>query len=432
MRCTRSLMVLLILSVFAVGGCGGSGDTTPIINKSAQTRDVAPSADAATLQSLAQSVNALGIDLLGNDAVNTVVAPYTSALALEEIRIGAAGQTFSDLNGILHLSLPDAMVDSGFNSLDLSIAARLKNASLLGTASSIGSRAWLQDRYGYLLKYFDPLAQNFGLYPVVADFDQRLDFTQQGITDWAQGWTAVPVNAPGSKDTRLAVGEGLFLRASWLDPFDPALTTPGNFEDLAGNIYSMDFLRKQTSLGQTTGDGYTAMELPISGDLRFLLILPDEGRFGAVQGAMTPTKLAQITSAMTPGAVDLWLPKFSISVANDLPVGSGAIKLTADFSGIDGTSDLFVTSSRQYANIKIDESGVQGGAATLLALDDAHPETWTNPGDSGYGVTVYSYLGTTNMSIFSLPSVVVGRPFLFYVRDSVTGVVLLTGRVVNP
>ena len=76
----------------------------------------------------------------------------------------------------------------------------------------------------------------------------------------------------------------------------------------------------------------------------------------------------------------------------------------ADFSGINGARDLRVQSVIHKAIINVDESGTTASAAT--------------------GVSV----GVTSVP----PTLVVDRPFLFFIRHNPTGAILFQGRVVDP
>lgn len=166
--------------------------------------------------------------------------------------------------------------------------------------------------------------------------------------------------------------------------------------------------------------------------LTFLIIVPEKDRYNEVVSSLTAAKLGQIVAALAPATIDLMLPKFTIAGSTvDLSVGNGAQKDVADFSALDGTKDLYVMSRAHNAKFAVTESGIQGSSVTLLELDDAHPETWTNPGENWYGLINVIAHGSWGDLIFPEP-VVVGRPFIFVVRDKVSGAALFMGRVLNP
>jgi serpin B len=80
---------------------------------------------------------------------------------------------------------------------------------------------------------------------------------------------------------------------------------------------------------------------------------------------------------------------------------------SADFSGMDGTRDLFITDALHKAFVSVDEEGTEAAAATVVAIGD----TSVPPPPVEF---------------------IVDRPFIFFIRDIETGAVLFLGRVANP
>ncbi len=81
----------------------------------------------------------------------------------------------------------------------------------------------------------------------------------------------------------------------------------------------------------------------------------------------------------------------------------------ADFSGVDGTSELYVSSVVHKAFVNVDEQGTEAAAATAMVARAGgmpRPEP--------------------------IIEVRVDRPFLFWIIDSPTDTILFSGRVVNP
>ena len=79
----------------------------------------------------------------------------------------------------------------------------------------------------------------------------------------------------------------------------------------------------------------------------------------------------------------------------------------ADFSGMDGTRDLYIGAVIHKAFVAVDEQGTEAAAATAVT-----------------------------MRATSLPMddivLTVDRPFLFLIRDTDTGAILFIGRMMNP
>jgi serpin B len=79
----------------------------------------------------------------------------------------------------------------------------------------------------------------------------------------------------------------------------------------------------------------------------------------------------------------------------------------ADFSGIDGARDLYVSSVLHKAFVSVDEIGTEAAAATAVVV------TATSiPGES--------------------VALAIDRPFLLVIRDIPTDTILFLGRVTKP
>jgi serpin B len=79
----------------------------------------------------------------------------------------------------------------------------------------------------------------------------------------------------------------------------------------------------------------------------------------------------------------------------------------ADFSGMDGGRDLFISEVVHKAFVSVDEAGTEAAAATAVIV------------------------AATGMSEAPV-EVSLDHPFLFFIRDIQTGAILFVGRVVDP
>jgi serpin B len=164
--------------------------------------------------------------------------------------------------------------------------------------------------------------------------------------------------------------------------------------------------------GIWSGPGWNAGALDyVGGTTSMIIVVPDAGTFGNFEAGLTPDVLKAILAEARPGGgADLVMPRFKF--ATDVPLKEtlsalgmpDAFSDHADFSGINGARDLRVQSVIHKAIIAVDEKGTTASAAT--------------------GVSV----GVTSLP----PTLVVDRPFLFFIRHNPTGAILFQGRVVDP
>ena len=105
------------------------------------------------------------------------------------------------------------------------------------------------------------------------------------------------------------------------------------------------------------------------------------------------------------------LPRFKFTSKFSLPqvlsrmgMPSAFLPDKADFSGIDGQRDLYISAAFHQAFVEVNEEGTEAAAATGIGMQ------------------------FTSMP----PSFIANHPFLFLIRDNVTGSILFLGRVVDP
>jgi serpin B len=110
----------------------------------------------------------------------------------------------------------------------------------------------------------------------------------------------------------------------------------------------------------------------------------------------------------------LELPRFSYGSSFDLEEKLTGLGMTdafdpniADFSGMTGGRDLFISRVLHQAFVAVDEEGTEAAAATAVIM------------------------GPTSIMLPDL-TMTVNRPFLFVIRDLGTGQILFLGRVFDP
>lgn len=131
-----------------------------------------------------------------------------------------------------------------------------------------------------------------------------------------------------------------------------------------------------------------------------------------MEATFDDTAFQESVDALIYNNILLDLPKFTFT--QDLPLAdtlqelgmTDAFSGAADFSNIDGTTNLVISDVLHKAFVAVDETGTEAAAATAVVFEDT--------------------------AIAPEPlEVNIDRPFLFYVRDVVSGTVLFAGRVVT-
>jgi len=144
-----------------------------------------------------------------------------------------------------------------------------------------------------------------------------------------------------------------------------------------------------------------------------VILLPDSGQFETFEEAIECQQIKDIIENLERREVRLTMPKFEFDssfglkktlIDMGMPV---AFSASADFSGMTGEKDLFISDVIHKAFVSVDEAGTEAAAATAVIMElTAMPETPVE--------------------------VTLNRPFIFLIRDIETGAILFVGRVMNP
>lgn len=423
-RLMRFVSIVTIVALIA--GCAGRVSAGSEV-RSNVPRDSAPSVSNADAGALADGNTAFALDLyreLAGKGGNLFYSPFSISQALAMTYAGARGNTASQMSGALHFTLAQESLHPAFNSLGLELASRSEIEDLPKDQRfklNIANAIWGQKDYEFLPEFLDMLAKNYGAGMRLVDYLADPEKARLEINNWVADQTEGKIKdliPQGAIDglTRLVLTNAIYFNASWQHPFEESLTEPQPFHLLDGSTVDADMMQQSESFGYYRGGGYQAVELPYSGDqLAMWVILPDEGQFAEFEASLDPGVLDEIQNGMSYPQVNLWMPKFSFSAEFMLKPTLSALGMTdafdeslADFSGMTGSRDLFISKVIHKAFVDVDESGTEAAAATAVI-----------------------------MKLTSAPSeepveLKIDRPFIFLIRDLPTGSVLFLGRVLDP
>jgi len=428
---TRSLSATLVLSTLlsvALAGCEDSEKSVPKPDtaKSSLQRVVDPQVSASDSTQLASDNAAFAFDvykrlILANN--NVIFSPASISIALAMTYAGAAGTTASEMAGTLHFTLPPAQLHPAFDALDLALASR--GQGMLGADGgpmqvNIVNALWAEKTYTFRSDFLDTLAANYGADVNLLDFINAPDPSRLAINTWVAEQTNNKIQdllPQGSVDgsTKLVLTDAVYFNAAWKTPFDPNVTYDGSFTLLDGSSVSAKFMGAELpNIPAAQGTDFVAAALPYADDrLSLVVVLPDVGKFSEVESSFDASALGTLVAGLTSQQVILALPRFRIETGTALKDLLTALGMTsaftpgiADFSGMDGTQNLFVGDVIHKAFINVAEKGTEAAAATGVVM-------------SGSAAPIGLLINAN-------------RPFLYFLRDQPTGAILFMGRVMDP
>lgn len=423
MKSIIGTLALLTGAVLLFSACGAG--STGTVARSGQSRLNSPDVPGGDPAALVQGNNGFALDLyrsLRSQQGNLIFSPYSISLALAMTYAGAQGETEQQMAGAMHFDLPQDRLHPAFNRLDLELAERGEgSAGNHPLQLAIANAIWAQQDHPFLQTYLDRLALNYGAGIHLADFVNQSEAVRGEINAWVAGQTRdrikdlLPEGIPDAQ-TRMVLVNAIYFKADWERPFDPNSTGGGPFHLLDGSQVQVRMM-SETMLGvpYAQGDGYQAIELPYQGGTAAMdILVPDQGKFDEFEAGLDAEGLARILGEMQPAAVQLGLPKFTLTGQFGLADRLAALGMpdafdpdAADFSGMDGQRDLYISAVIHKAFVAVDEKGTEAAAATGVIME------------------------TTGMPVVQV-NLTVDRPFLFLIRDLPSGQILFVGRVVNP
>jgi len=423
---SSALVILLIgLSACTPTAPGESIQATGMILQSEKQREQSPEIAPADISSLTEGNSFFAFNLyklLSEDDGNLFYSPYSISAALAMTYAGARGDTEKQMSDTMQFYLSQDQLHPAFNSLDQELASRGEGAQGKdgeGFRLNIVNAIWGQKDYAFLTSFLDTLAKNYGAGLRILDFINETEPSRIAINDWVSDETEgriedlIPQGAI-SQMTRLVLTNAIYFNAAWQYPFEEGATSPGVFYLLNGDEVTVPMMEQQESFSYTEGDNYQAVELPYDGrELSMVILLPNSGQFETFEGDIDYQQVKDIIENLGRREVKLKMPKFEFDssfglkktlIDMGMPV---AFSAGADFSGMTGEKDLFISDVIHKAFVSVDEAGTEAAAATAVIMElTAMPETPVE--------------------------VTLNRPFIFLIRDIETGAILFVGRVMNP
>jgi serpin B len=372
------------------------------------------------LKVLAVSNNAFGLDLFGKLRVekgNLAISPLCLSMALTMTWAGARGETAREMQKVLHL---DGTIDQV-----PALAGKLLHGyqdPALGVTLRLADRLFGEKTARLRPAFTDRMSASFGAPVEPVDFLNAADASRQHINAWVAEATADRIKdliPPGGVDrsTQLVLVNAIYFLGTWRSPFFRQATAAVAFHLTPSESHDVPTMRQDMWVSFAATDGVKLLELPYRGGaFAMTLVLPDAvDGLGAVEAQLSPATLERWLVTLASATVSVVLPKFEIdppALMLNEPLRSLGMMLAfdgrkADFGGL-AEEPSHVSGIFHKAFVKLDEQGTEAAAATTIREGKkARPE----PPKLEFHAD---------------------HPFLFFLRDVRSGLILFMGRVADP
>ena len=378
---------------------------------------------------LARSSNAFATALwqkVRGSPGNLAVSPASITLALAMTWGGARGETSSEMKQALHFegSTDEVMASAGQ-------LLQAWNTNSGSTLLRVANRLFGSKSYTFEQPYLTQTRATFNAPLEPVDFDDDIETTRKSINAWVARQTEdriqglLPERSLRPHLTKLVLVNAVYFKAVWAHFFSEDLTRTEPFFVTPQVKKDAALMRRTGSYGYAEQDGVKVLELPYQeGAWSMIIVLPDavEG-LEAVERSLTSEGFNDWVTALHSETVNVVLPRFEVNPESSVELGEALAELgmkrafdpqQADFTGMANPTNpnerLHISKVFHKAFVKVNEKGTEAAAATAVVM-----------------------MGRTAMKRPQEPKDFrADHPFLFFLRDKASGMILFMGRVSEP
>lgn len=374
--------------------------------------------------------NAFGLDLfarLRDQEGNLFFSPYSISTAMALTYTGARGPTADQMARGMRWSGQGGQNKAWSPAilaqvLGAAIAEQNRRGGRGDYELVVANALWGQEGFTFLADFLKSNETSYGgaLRPV--DFAGDVEAARATINDWVKERTRTRIQdliPRGTLDrmTRLVLTNAIYFKGDWARPFAPERTADGPFTVADGKTVEVPLMDQTGRFSYAETDWLQVLEMPYQGHgVSMVVLLPRPGRgLARLEQDLTRDALAGWLDKARPREVVVTIPRFKLtgqfSLADTLRAMGmeDAFSGTADFSGMTGKRDLFISAVVHKAFVAVDEEGTEAAAAT------------------GVVMKLTSMAPPTQPVVFRAD-----RPFVFLIRDRVSGAILFMGRLADP
>ncbi len=419
MRAKKSAFILVVAVVTAVGCFGGE---QKMAGSEVQRQTVVQGNNEFALALFAR---------LRENQGNLFFSPYSISTALAMTYAGARGDTETQMAKVLHFptlagekvppepAMQEGQFHSAFGEVVKALNGRAKKG---GYELAVANALWGQKGYGLLDDFLKLIETEYGGRLTEVNFVTATESARQTINAWVEQKTKDKIKElikPGVLDamTRLVLTNAIYFKGNWQRQFQKDKTRDAPFALLSGEKVDAPMMNQTGEFGYMEAEDFQAIELPyVDNELSMVILLPRQtDGLPEFEKTLNLEDFSQWLDRLHRREVIVSVPKFKMtsqfslaSVLKSMGMTDAFSPEAADFSGITGGRDLFISAVIHKAYVDVNEEGTEAAAAT--------------------GVTMrLTSAGPSQTPIFRAD-----HPFLFLIRDNHSRSILFIGRVMNP
>jgi serpin B len=348
---------------------------------------------------------------------NLVFSPLSIQLSVGMAWAGARGETAREMADVLGFEGKREQALVGIRDGLQRLRALTRNPINYRAELGLVQRVQVTDATDLRPDYIRTLADDFFGDTERVDWRDRAaarDRTNAWVAQTTRGLIPELVPDDGMRDpTAVVLLSALYHRAAWNDRFRDA--HPGEWNLSGGKRVKTPMMYRRGVVRSTRLPDVLVLQLGYAAPgFSFVVLLPPEGQpLETLEQGLSGYSLLAWPAFLTADRLDVYFPKYSLGPGLRLRLRPALVKLgmgrafdgRADLSGMSPKAGLVIEDVYHDATIQVDEQGTTAAAAA----------------------------GTHAIPVNALEKQFkVDRPFLFFIREEESGLILLFGRVTDP
>ena len=345
---------------------------------------------------------------------NIIFSGYSISNALSVIYAGAKGKTATEFESILNNNKKQD-IHKFYKSLneDLSLNREVE----LLTANAL----WLQKSYKYEKQYEDIIVKNYNAEINKASFNNQKGRKKaiKEINVWVKEKTKDNITdfiKPNmlSESSVLVIINAIYFNSLWDKAFLKEKTKKNYFYTLKDDSVKTNFLNNNLSINYFEDKKAKVIEIPYKNNKASIVLMLPNNNYLKFINEVDINYYKQSLTNFKKRTVNISIPKFKLEADYNLSkilkkLGLElAFKSKADFSNITGEKDIHISKIIHKSVIELSEKGTEASSSTAI-------------------LTTRS----TNISN-KAKNFIANHPFVFFIKDNATNLILFTGVMNNP
>jgi serpin B len=353
---------------------------------------------------------------------NVIVSPFGTSSAFAIAFMGAKGRTSDEITNVFNFYI-------GENQFDSTMKLALKSVEEISADGRVqllcAASLWSSKMYKLDSTFLKKTQTLFKSEAMSVDFTNKSEACNM-INKWASlktkgKFSSIITPSAISPITNVIITSAVYFKGNWAKKFMKKSTTDKQFYISRTDSIQVPTMHQVDYFEYWQNDNVQVLQMKyLDNRVSMVIVLPCviDG-LSSIEKTLTMDSISSWTNGLSSTKVKVFFPRFKFSNKTNMKKNIQALGIEsafdykkADFSGITGKQDfLFIEKVLQQAVIEVNEEGTEASSVDAILA-----------GIGGLGPKLPP----------PIPVFRADHPFLFLIKENVTGTMLFIGRVINP